>query len=95
MVSFDELKNHINEKVILYYYHGETVCEIIETLKEVDDYYSVTIDNVSYPFISKVAGIIAKAAFFAPAIFTLPSRLLLFFITIFLTFIKVHLLVSI
>ena len=58
MISFDELRNHIGEKVILYYYHNDaTISKITDVLKDVDDYYSITIGNVSYPFISKVAGI--------------------------------------
>ena len=57
MEIFDKLKDHIGETVIIYYYHGSTVFEITEVLKEVDDYTGVTIGNIRYPFINKTSGI--------------------------------------
>lgn len=57
MEIFDKLKDHIGEKVIIYYYHGSTVFKITDVLREVDDYTGVTIGNIRYPFINKSSGI--------------------------------------
>lgn len=57
MEIFDKLKDHIDEKVIIYYYHGSTVFKITDVLREVDDYTGVTIGNIRYPFINKSSGI--------------------------------------
>lgn len=57
MEFIDNLKDHIGEKVIVYFYHGDLLFKITQELKVIDEYTNITVGNQILPFINKVSGI--------------------------------------
>ena len=57
MEIFDELKNHIGEIVKISFFASNSTSIVTQELKDVDDFTSVTVGNIVYPFVNKTSGI--------------------------------------